>query len=390
MSKFIFYFLFYFDAYFCFILLFASNTKLIYTRGDITIFAYRNQSYLFLILFLFLFFFSLKLTAWGLPLERLPGWAQDHQSESIPALLQSCLKEDLPKNFCTKLNKYPNLSDAQMRKLLSTYFIAEPILPNQHRPSGLFTGYYAPSISGSLTESKNYPIPIYGRPQNLVSLEIHHHVFYKIKKNGHYLTPPSRAEIIHEEPLSNTPIIAWAHSRVDRFFLQIQGSGVIRLTHGKNLFLGYAGQNGQKYYPIGAHLLAIGALNQSDISMQSIKHWLDTHPSQAQSVMDLNPSFVFFRKMPIEGFMGAHGTELTPERSLAVDPKFNSLGTPLWLVTTLPSGKSFDQLMVAQDTGGAIKGRVRGDIFFGMGEQAESLAGHMQAPGLLWNLVPKI
>ena len=317
----------------------------------------------------------LPILSFATALSDLPGWNSDHQAEAIPALLHSCKKTSqnsntLSKSFCTALEQNPNLSDSQTRVLLMKYFTAIPVT-NHGQSTGLFTGYYQPTITGSLTQTPEDSVPIYGNPPK-------------------FLKPfPDRNAIDVNNALANTktPVLAWVHSNIDRFFLQIQGSGTIECSNGQNLLVGYAGQNGKKYYPIGAYLLKIGALAPNNISMQTIKDWLDTHPKQAQAVMNLNPSFVFFRILKTPEPTGAHGTELTPYRSLAVDPKFTSLGTPVWLASVLPKNNiSFDHLLMAEDTGGAIKGPVRGDVFFGDGDQAEWLAGHMQSPGKLWVL----
>lgn len=366
----------------------------------------------------------------ALSLSQLPGWNTDHQSDLANGLLANCevLKKSGFKNssmqkFCAELpqaisgcsapnknsnqnsqihcNIFPsqNLQDQNIRALLDKYFQAVPITnsTNSNNSAGLFTGYYEPSMKGSLTKTSIFDIPIYGKPSGLVETKN----TYKILNHGHYESLPNRAEIsqdiLNNHYLPNTPILAWVSSEIDSFFLQIQGSGEILLPNHQELLVGYAGQNGKKYVPIGAYLIKIGALTPQNISMQSIKAWLETHPNQAQKIMDMNPSFVFFRVLEnIDQPIGAHGTQLTPYRSLAIDPKYLNLGTPVWLSTYLPmnlnssvqKGVDFNHLLLAEDTGGAIKGPVRGDIYFGSGPDAEWLAGHMQSPGKLWALEP--
>lgn len=155
------------------------------------------------------------------------------------------------------------------------------------------------------------------------------------------------------------------------------------------LRLGYAGQNGFPYFPIGKALRDKGHLKSGDISMQSIRRWLKNNPQQAESIMSLNESYVFFKPIPGEGPIGAQGVALTPGRSLAVDRTYVSLGTPVWLNVTHPKKGRLQRLMVAQDTGGAIKGIVRGDVFWGSGDQAADLAGHMNSVGEYYLLLPK-
>lgn len=368
----------------------------------------------------------------GISLSQLPGWNTDHISDLSNGLLSNCqvlkkseFKNNTEQQFCAELpqaisgcslpnsnsnsnsnskihcNIVPsqNLQDQNLRVLLEKYFQAVPMTNPNHKTSnsGLFTGYYEPSISGSLTKTPALNIPIYGKPAGLIETKNS----YKILSNGHYSSLPDRAEIsqdiLNNHYLPNTPILAWVNSEIDSFFLQIQGSGEIILPNHQELLLGYAGQNGKKYVPIGAYLIKIGALNSQNISMQSIKAWLEAHPNQAEKIMNMNPSFVFFRILDnIDQPIGAHGTQLTPYRSLAIDPKYLSLGTPVWLSTYLPmqlnsnvqKAVSFNHLLLAEDTGGAIKGPVRGDIYFGSGPEAEWLAGHMQSPGKLWALEP--
>ncbi|MDP7345279.1 MAG: MltA domain-containing protein, partial [Alphaproteobacteria bacterium] len=181
--------------------------------------------------------------------------------------------------------------------------------------------------------------------------------------------------------------LLWVDDAVDAFFLHIQGSGRVMLAEGGMARLGYAASNGHVYFAIGRELVARGALQKEAVSLQSIRRWLVDHPAEAQAVMNSNRSFVFFRELEGEGPLGAGGTVLTPGRSLAVDRRFLALGLPLWLDSAAPGpqgeidGPRLQRLMVSQDTGGAIRGAVRGDVFFGHGAAAENLAGHMQHRG---------
>ena len=208
---------------------------------------------------------------------------------------------------------------------------------------------------------------------------------------------PDRAAISKGPMLKNAKVIAWVESKVDRFFLQIQGSGTIVLPNKKSLLLGYNGQNGHPYYAIGKYLVESGEIPRTKISMQNIVAWLKSHPKEQQKVMNLNPSFVFFKVLNQTSPNGAQGLPLTAKHSLAVDKNHVPLGSLLWVSTKLPklekghtvAGSDFNQLMVAQDTGGAIKGPVRGDVFWGMGKEAKFLAGHMNSKGKYWMLIPK-
>src|SRR6185295_10813052 len=188
--------------------------------------------------------------------------------------------------------------------------------------------------------------------------------------------------------------LVWVDDPVDAFFLEIQGSGRIVLPDGEQIRVGYAGQNGYVYSAIGRELLKRGVLTKEQLSMQSIREWLEANPDEGRDVMRTNASYVFFRELSEEGPVGSLGVVLTPERSLAVDPLFVPLGVPVWIDTTIPAGapggaRPLQRLLVAQDTGGAINGPVRGDVFWGPGDEAAATAGSMRQPGRLWLLLPK-
>jgi membrane-bound lytic murein transglycosylase A len=184
--------------------------------------------------------------------------------------------------------------------------------------------------------------------------------------------------------------LLYAEDAVELFFLHIQGSGRVLLEDGRAVRVGFAGKNGRPYYAIGRELIRRGALDEEHMSMQTIRAWLADHPDEAAAVIAMNPSYVFFRELDGPGPIGAQNIVLTPGRSLAVDPAFIALGVPLWLETEEPlSGASLRRLVVAQDTGGAIKGPVRGDLFWGTGAAAGERAGAMKAEGRYYLLIPK-
>jgi membrane-bound lytic murein transglycosylase A len=190
--------------------------------------------------------------------------------------------------------------------------------------------------------------------------------------------------------------LLWVDDAVGKFFLQVQGSGLVELADGRRLRIGYADQNGRAYRAIGRDLVEMGELAREEVSLQTIRDWLRAHPERAQELMERNPSYVFFRELgdaaTTPGPLGAQNVALAPERSIAVDRRFVPLGVPLWLDTTAPypeGERPFRRLLVAQDTGGAIKGPVRGDVFWGSGERAEHIAGHMRSRGRWFALLPR-
>ena len=260
---------------------------------------------------------------------------------------------------------------------------------------GLFTGYYEPLLEASLTQGGPYQTPIYGLPTDLVQVNLgafnSKYAGERISgrvENGRLLPYATRAQINMRPP--QAPILLWAADPVAAFFLEIQGSGRARLPDGRMLRLAYAGGNGRPYTAIGRTLINEGQLTRETVSLQTIRAWLKAHPSEAQRVMETNESYVFFAREElspeVSGPNGTLGVPLTPKASLAIDPALNALGAPFFVVA---EGRDPVQaLVIGQDTGGAIRGAMRGDIFFGFGEEAEQRAGMMNAPGQLYVLLP--
>jgi membrane-bound lytic murein transglycosylase A len=268
-----------------------------------------------------------------------------------------------------------------------------------------FTGYYEPELSGSRLPAPRYHVPIYGRPKDLVTVDLGsfrralqgEHIAGRLE--GTKLVPYATRGDIDAHGLPTAPVLLYTDDPVSAFFLQIQGSGLVKLTSGETVRLAYAGKNGRPYTPIGRVLIAQGALARKDVSLQTIRAWLNAHPSAAPSVMEADQSFVFFEIAPLGdptlGSPGTEGAPLTPGGSLAVDERFHPFGAPIYVATTVPDpnpakpDQSFQRLLIAQDTGGAIKGPARGDIFFGAGAYAEAIAGRLNAHGEFFVLVPK-
>lgn len=263
------------------------------------------------------------------------------------------------------------------------------------KADGLFTGYYEPEIQASPTRGGVYQTPVYALPDDWVRFDLGEfdsrlagqHAVAQVR--DHTLQSyPDRAAINANPPRG--PVLLWAADPVALFFLQIQGSGRARLPDGSSVRLAYAGANGQPYTAIGRTLINEGQLTRENVSLQSIRAWLVAHPGQARRVMETDKSYVFFLRAAIDdpalGSTGTLGVNLTPLASLAVDAKMNALGAPFFVAADGPD--PVHALLIAQDTGGAIKGAVRGDIFFGAGPQAEERAGHMNAGGRLFVLLP--
>lgn len=264
---------------------------------------------------------------------------------------------------------------------------------------GLFTGYYEPTLKGSLTRHGPYQTPLRKRPDDLVMVDLGE--FRDSLKgqriagrvvNGSLKPFENRTDIVAGKlPKDNDLAIVYVDDPVDAFFLHIQGSGRVALEDGRVLRVGYAAQNGHVYYAVGRDLVKRGALQKDEVSLQSIRRWMEQNPDQAEELMNTNPSYVFFTELTGPGPLGGENIALTADRSIAVDRSRMPYGVPVWLdiAKTPDADKPLRRLMVAQDTGGAIRGPVRGDVFFGGGDHAEYMAGHMKAKGRWWFLLPK-
>lgn len=263
----------------------------------------------------------------------------------------------------------------------------------------MVTGYYEPLIHGSLEPSARYRWPIRGVPKDMLTIELGE-VYPDLKSLrlrgrvvGNKVVPYwSRAEIDQLDAKLPAPTLMWASDPIDLFFLQVQGSGRVQLPDGQLLRIGYADQNGHPYQSIGRWLVAQGELRLDQASMQGIRAWAERNPKRLRELLNANPSYVFFRQLPSSdaGPIGALGVPLSAGRSIAVDPRYVPLGAPVFLATTEPlSSRPLERLVLAQDTGGAIKGAVRADFFWGFGHEAGQQAGRMKQKGRMWVLLPK-
>ncbi len=345
--------------------------------------------------------------------EDLPGWTGDDAAAAWPALERSCrlVARAAPgramahattaadwQRACAALATAPPEGFRQAIEAAFQPFRATA----DGEANGLFTGYYEAELKGSRSRDARFRYPLYKRPDDLVTVDLGE--FRESLKGqriagriaGGALKPyPDRAAIDQGALADRGLEIAWVEDPVEAFFLHIQGSGRVSLPDGGTIRVGYAAQNGHPYLAIGRPLIERGAIPADRVSMQSIRAWLAANPAEADRVMWLNASYVFFREITGEGPVGAQGVALTPGRSIAVDPRFIPLGAPVWLDTTQPAAVEggpelpLRRLMVAQDTGGAIKGPVRGDVFFGHGAEPMAIAGRMKQRGRLWLLLPR-
>jgi len=304
-----------------------------------------------------------------LSFQDLDGWQDDDHQIAL----------DVFRETCTDLNKtdWPSICAlATSRPNPKTFFelLFRPVLIEDGKPT-LFTGYFEPELSGSRTRSARYRYPIYSMPPEIKAGQLWH----------------TREVIENQQILAGRSLeIAWVDNAVDVFFLQVQGSGRIRLEDGSTIRIGYGGSNWHTYRSIGKELVRRGTYQPFQVSAQVIRNWVGRNPVEGRALLQFNPSYVFFRELPglapDKGPLGAMNRSITPMRTVAVDPAFVPLGAPVWVEKGGPNG--FRRLMIAQDTGSAIKGAQRADIFFGTGPEAGKAAGRLRDPGRIVVLLP--
>lgn len=305
----------------------------------------------------------------------LPGWNADDFADVASALDRQCAAARPPAPWHALCADY-RANRERLRAWIEARFVARPLAGANGDATGLITGYHEPELLGSRARLAAGQVPLHRRPPN-----------------GAPQGRRTRAEIEGSGRLAGSELV-WLDDPVEAFFLHVQGSGRIRLREGGVMRVGYAGDNGQPYRAIGATLIARGALTAADTNAATIKAWLRANPADATAVMHSNPRYIFFRDLgpagDADGPPGALGVPLTPLRSIAVDPRRIPAGALAWLDTTDPlDGQALRRLVLAQDTGAAIVGPVRADLFWGTGARAAQAAGAMKQPGRLWLLEPR-
>ena len=335
--------------------------------------------------------------------EALPGWRQDDVRQVWPAFQQSCSvlasRAADWKAPCAAARSVDGRDSAAVRRFFETYFVPNQVREPDGSATGMITGYYEAMLYGSRKRGGAYQTPLYRVPDDLITVDLG--AIYPDLKNrrlrgrlsGKTLAPyPSRAEI-DRAPLKGKELV-WVNDPVEAFFLEVQGSGRVQLDSGETVRVGYADQNGHPYKAIGRWFVEQGIMTPDQVSAQSIRAWLAANPSRRQEVLNVNASYIFFTEQkvtdPNAGPRGALNVPLTPGRSIAIDRSILPLGAPVWLSTTLPKdGAPLQRLVMGQDVGGAIRGAVRADFFFGFGPEATENAGLMKQQGSLWVLLPR-
>ncbi|WDD96235.1 MltA domain-containing protein [Burkholderia sp. FERM BP-3421] len=317
--------------------------------------------------------------------QQVPGWQDDTLIGATIALRQNCTRLARQANWrraCAAAEQIDDLDPGGARTFFETYFTPFQFANNDGTLDGLVTGYYEPLLRGSRVRRGPYQYALYRWPAGY--------------RAGAAL--PARSQLMRSGLLNGNELV-WVDDPIEAFFLQVQGSGRVVLDDGAVMRVGYGGTNNQPYRSIGKWLLDRGELGAGQATMQGIKAWARANPARVDALLDTNPRFVFFREMPssesvpqggADGPVGALGVPLTPERSIAVDPSAIPLGTPVFLQTTRPlTNTPMNRLVFAQDTGSAIKGGVRADYFWGLGDDAGDQAGRMKQVGRMWLLLPK-
>ena len=345
----------------------------------------------------------------------LPGWSADRHAEALPAFLRSCRRfgklpmerplgpaalggttaDILP--ACSAAAALPAGDDAAARRFFETWFRPYRV-SNNDKDDGLFTGYYEIELRGALKADTAYRVPVYRKPDDQVAVDLGE--FDPALKGrsllgrveGGRLKPYYARDDIQKGALNGRGLeLVWLDDPLDAFMLHVQGSGLVRLPDGRTTRIGYAGHNGHRYQSIGKALIQRGDLESHAASWQGIRQWIEKNPAKAADLLAVNRRYIFFAEITGEGPIGAQGVALTPERSLAVDTRYLPLGLPLWLDTMRPgkAAEPLQRIVVAQDTGSAIKGPVRGDFFWGTGDAALEFAGRMKHRGRYFLLLPR-
>ncbi len=333
--------------------------------------------------------------------QALPEWRNVDLAASLRALRAECVslqRKEQWQQICAEAGLLDIASNDALRAFFERRFTPWQLRNGDGSEQGLITGYYEPLLYGSRVKTARFRFPVYGEPDDLLVIDLAK-LYPQLKGlrlrgrvEGKRVVPYYDRAAIEGEHAPKGKEILWVDDEIGLFFLQVQGSGRVQLPDGSIVKLGYANQNGRKYKSIGKKLVEMGELTLDQASLKSIRQWGIDHPDRLHELLYSNPSYVFFREMPdlLQSAVGAMGIPLTAGYSMAVDRRTIPLGMPVFLATTWPnSDRPLNRLMLAQDVGGAIKGTIRGDFFWGFGPEAGRLAGSMKQQGRMWVLYPR-
>jgi len=332
--------------------------------------------------------------------QHLEGWKSDNHNLAVRSLVNSCdqfallpqnqtlnqiylnkkqvdINQELtPADFrdaCDLVDIVKSMNSNQARNFFEAWFTPFLVVDDNYfwQKKNNFTGYYQIELNGSETKDDKFIYPIYAMPSD-------------IDKSKPYFT---RQEI-EDGAIKDKEILLFVDDAVRLFFMHIQGSGRVFLADGRVIKLAFAGSNNHKYYPIGKYLIEQNIINKKEMNAKRIQDWFSENPDFAKLIMQKNSSYIFFKISDEESPIGSQVVPLTPERSIAIDPAYINYGLPIWVVTQINNSEKFTKLLIAQDSGSAIKGKVRGDIFFGKGIDAEFKASHLVNSGKYYLLLP--
>jgi len=322
--------------------------------------------------------------------NNLPNFNNEDYLDVLNGFINNCKTSKAKKLYGELCKNSENITDAKY--FLMSNFIPYMISTKETKREGLLTGYYEAQLNASLKKSSKYNYPIYETPKDLIVVDLSS-IYPELKRlrlRGRLVDQkivPYDTRSQSKKNKVNANIICYCDSKVEKFFLEIQGSGKVKLENNTTIYIGYDNQNGHKYRAIGRYLVKIGALKLENVSLQSIKQWLQKNPSRVDEVLNYNKSLVYF-KQRTQGATGALGLELTSKRSIAIDRKYIPLGSMVYMNAKIKN-KDFSRVVFAQDTGGAIKGAIRADLFLGSGDNALEVAGSLKSTLKLWILLPK-
>ena len=334
--------------------------------------------------------------------QDLPEWQDENPGQAWEAMLTSCralAKQDAWREVCAAAESIKEPDRETARRFFELHLTPFQLTNADGGEEGLVTGYYEPLLKGSRKRSARYRFPVFGVPDDMLVLDLTE-VYPELKGmrlrgrlDGRRIVPYyDRAQIEQGRGALTGKEIVWVEDVIELFFLQIQGSGRVQLEDGSTLRVGYADQNGHPYRSVGRWLVDRGELPLEKASLQGIQTWARQNPARLTEMLNHNASYVFFRELPADlaGPLGAMGIPITARRSVAIDPRFVPLGAPVYIATTWPNTtKPLNRLALAQDTGGAIRGAIRADYFWGFGAEAAREAGRMRQPLRMWVLLPK-
>lgn len=329
----------------------------------------------------------------ALAFDDIEGFEKDNLNLALEVFQKDCKRASRYDLFEDVCQKAAQANDA--RTFFMNNFTPYKLRTHEGEDEGVITGYYEPLLYGSKTKSAKYKYPVYKTPKDLIVVDLTgaypslKNYRLRGKLDGNRLIPyDTRKEMWDKKDLE---VICYVDDKVDLYFLEIQGSGKVQLDTGEIINVGFANQNGQQYKSVGKYMIQkgyIGSKTSYEASMQGMKKWFKDNPSKVDMVLNVNPSYVFFNQNA-KGATGSLGTELTGRRNLAVDRRYIPLGMPVFIQTSNPiTNEEINQLMVAADTGGAIKGQIRADFFWGYSKEAEKYAGRMKEKGSLIMFIP--